>query len=233
MPEATRYHIETLLREGIQIFDNLDPVAFDSLAEAMAEQKDMATVITVAKVKETPRLVLVNGHQRLRAMLRNGRTYITAEDVKVVRLENEAEALDKAIELNTLQRHLSMEDKGRAARRLQSDYGWSQRKIAKKFGVSQPAVSQWFATIDDDGPDEITGEDGKRYPARKRRQPKVPDQPGIPDWVAVAGQLSTMIPVHWEEVPAVHRAEAREVLEDLADAVAAQLAAPVTVAPFD
>lgn len=234
MPPPTKYHIESLLREGIQFFDNLDPVAFDSLAESMAGQKDMATSVTVANIKETHRLALINGHQRLRAMRRNGKVYINAEDVKVVRVDTEAEALEKSIELNVLQRHLSKEEKAKAARRLQSVYGWSQRTIAKKFGVSQPAVAQWLATIDgDERPDEITGEDGKRYPARKRRRPKAPEAPGIPDWVARAGQLSTMIPVHWEEVPAVHRAEAREVLEELADAIAAQLAAPTSAVPFD
>jgi hypothetical protein len=37
-----------------------------------------------------------------------------------------------------------------------------------------------------------------------------------------------MLPVHWDEVPAVHHAEARNVLEDLADIVSAQLGMPPT-----
>jgi ParB-like chromosome segregation protein Spo0J len=178
--------------------------------------------------------ILLDGHQRLRAELRNGKVFISANDVRIEERATADNALEWAVKLNMVRRHYTMEDKAQAARRLQAEYGWSQRTIADFFGVSQPAVSQWFATIDDEGPDEITGADGKRYPARRRpHRPKLPAAPALPDWVAVAGQLATMLPVHWQEVPAVHHAEARYILEELSEIIAAQLEMPERPAPFN
>jgi hypothetical protein len=72
----------------------------------------------------------------------------------------------------------------------------------------------------------VVGEDGKTYPARRRRpRPRMPEKPALPEWVALACQLAQDLPVPWAEVPEVHRPEARGVLEYLADAVALQLAA--------
>lgn len=231
MPASTRpvrYKIQTLLDEGVQPFPDVDDELLNAISAGIDRKRRMTVPVVLTRDG-----ILIDGHQRLRAMLLTGMTFINANDVIFEERASAEDALEWAVRLNVQRRQLTVEDKAQAARRLQRENGWSQRKIAQAFGVSQPAVSQWFAADSEEGPDEITGEDGKRYPARKRRRPKMPEQPGLPDWVAVAGQLATMIPVHWEEVPAVHRAEAREVLEDLADAVAAQLAAPVSVAPFD
>jgi hypothetical protein len=45
--------------------------------------------------------------------------------------------------------------------------GWSQRRIAKTFGMSQPGVSQLMATYPATGDEQqviiTTGEDGKTY----------------------------------------------------------------------
>jgi Homeodomain-like domain len=223
VPTPTRYKIETLLAEGIQPFPDVD----DELLGAIASGLDRKRVMTVPVILSHDG-ILLDGHQRLRAMLRNGAVFISANDVRIDDRVTADNALEWAVKYNTQRRHLSVEEKAQTARRLQREYGWSQRQIANAFGVSQPAVSQWFAGDDDEGPEEITGVDGKRYPARKRRAPKRPEQPGLPDWVALAGQLVTMLPVHWDEVPAVHRAEARNVLEELAEIIAAQLGMPPT-----
>jgi hypothetical protein len=228
MPSPTRYKIETLLAEGVQPFDDIDAYAFDALADGMKDRKELTVPVVLSKDG-----VLLDGHQRLRALLRNGRTFINAADVKIEPSANAENALEWAVKLNMVRRHYTMEDKAQAARRLQREYGWSQRTIAAFFGVSQPAVSQWFAASPDtEAPEEITGADGKRYRTRRRQRPRPPAGPALPEWVAMAGQLVRMLPVHWGEVPEVHHTEAREVLEDLAEVVAAQLAGPGAPEPF-
>lgn len=227
MPAPLRYNIEKLLASGVQPFDDVDDDMLEAIAGGLKDRQAMTVPVILSKDG-----ILLDGHQRLRAMLRNGKTYINAKDVRIDGEVTAENALEWAVIYNARRRHISVEEKARVARRLQREHGWSQRKIAGVFGVSQPAVSQWFAADDEEGPDEITGEDGKRYPARKRRRPKMPAAPGLPDWVALAGQLVTLIPVNWEEVPAVHRAEAREILEELADAVAAQLDPADSTTPF-
>lgn len=228
MPALTRYKIETLLAEGIQPFPDVNDDLLNAIASGLADKRQMTVPVVLSHDG-----ILLDGHQRLRAMLRNGLTFISAKDVRVADHVTADNALEWAVRYNTQRRHLSVDEKGQAARRLQKLYGWSQRKIAEAFGVSQPAVAQWFAADDEEGPDEVTGIDGKTYPSRRRRQPKAPEIPGLPDWIALAGQLVTMLPVHWQEVPTVHRAEAMNVLQDLAVAVAAQIAAPEAPVPFD
>lgn len=230
MAAPTRYKIETLLAHGVQPFEDLDPDAFDALTSGLKDRKAMTVPVVLSKDG-----ILLDGHQRLRAELRNGRVFINASDVRIEERATAENALEWAVRLNMVRRHYTMEDKAQAARRLQSEYGWSQRTIAQFFGVSQPAVSQWFATIDDQGPEAITGADGKRYPARRALRPRMPAKPALPDWVAMAGQLRDMLPVHWRDVPEDYRAEAREVLEDLAELIGAQLAsdAGTDAEPFD
>lgn len=232
MPAASRYNIEKLLAEGVQPFDDIDDVMLKAIADGLAGAAKRRQLLTTPVILSRD-LLVIDGHQRLRAMRLNGAVYIKAEDIRIDMGVTAENALEAAVGYNVKRRHISVEEKARAARRFQRENGWSQRKIADVFGVSQPAVSQWFAADDEEGPDEITGEDGKRYPARRRRRPQVPEAPGIPDWLALAGQLVTMLPVHWEEVPTVHRAEARSVLEDLALAITAQIAAPEAPVPFD
>lgn len=219
MPAPTRYKIETLLANGVQPFPDLDRDTFDALAAGLKDRKDMAVPVVI-----TVDGITIDGHQRLRAELRNGKTFISAQDVRIERRANAENALEWAVRLNMVRRHVTVEQKAEVARRLQAEYGWSQRTIASFFGVSQPAVSQWFSTIaEGERSDEVTGADGKRYPGRRRPRPKVPTAPALPDWVALTGQLVMMLPVHWGDVPAIHHREAREALEDLADAIAVQL----------
>lgn len=227
MPAPARYKIETLLAEGIQPFPDVNDDLLNAIASGLADKRQMTVPVVLSHDG-----ILLDGHQRLRAMLRNGLTFISAKDVRIADHVTAENALEWAVRYNTQRRHLSVDEKAQAARRLQKQYGWSQRKIAEAFGVSQPAVAQWFASDDDEGPEEVTGMDGKTYPARRRRSAKAPAEPGLPDWVAQAGQLTEMLPVHWEEVPATHRTEAREVLGDLASRIAVQLEMPDRPAPF-
>jgi predicted transcriptional regulator len=69
------------------------------------------------------------------------------------------------VQLNVARRHLSVEQKAELARKLQRERPWSQAKIAKFFGVSRPAVSQWLAKHPDpeadDKPVVVVGLDRK------------------------------------------------------------------------
>jgi ParB-like chromosome segregation protein Spo0J len=229
MPRPTRYKIETLLANGVQPFEDVDDEMLSAIASGLEDKKVMTVPVILSADN-----ILLDGHQRLRAMLRNGKVFINANDVRIDRQVTADNALEWAVIYNARRRQISVKEKAKVARRLQSDYGWSQRQIARAFGVSQPAVSQWFADDGEEGPEDVVGLDGKTYPARRRpRRPKLPAAPALPDWVAVAGQLATMLPVHWQEVPAVHHAEARYVLEELSEIIAAQLEMPERPTPFE
>ena len=175
--EPGRYAIKTLLAAGEQPFADLDDEELDSLGKAIGR----GPLDDPVSVSEDG--ILLDGHQRLKAMLRANRTYIDASDVRIITGATRENALEKAVELNVRRRHLSVEQKADLARRLQRERRWSQGKIAKLFGVSRPAVSQWLAKtsddVDDGGPRLIQGGDGKFYDreAVSNRQPTRPPRP--------------------------------------------------------
>jgi len=175
--EPGRYAIKTLLAAGEQPFADLDDEELDSLGKAIGK----GPLDDPVSVSEDG--ILLDGHQRLKAMLRANRTYIDASDVRVITGVTRENALEKAVELNVRRRHLSVEQKADLARRLQRERRWSQGKIAKLFGVSRPAVSQWLAKTsddaDDNGPRLIQGGDGKFYDreAVSNRRPTKPQRP--------------------------------------------------------
>lgn len=171
--EPGRYAIKALLAAGEQPFADLDDDELDSLGKAIGK----GPLDDPVSVSEDG--ILLDGHQRLKAMLRSGRTWIQPSDVRVIEGVTRENALEKAVELNVKRRHLTVEQKADLARRLQRERRWSQGKIAKLFGVSRPAVSQWLAkTADENAPSDaephlIQGDDGKFYgrEAVTNRQP--------------------------------------------------------------
>jgi ParB-like chromosome segregation protein Spo0J len=149
MPHRT-YLIDDLLATGVQPFDDLDAEMIDNMANSLGKTNPVLVPVVI-----TTEGVLVDGHQRLTAMRRAGRTTIDAADVRVV----EGNPLEWAVRLNVQRRHLTVEEKAATARRLKAEHGWTQTKIARLFGVSQPAVSQWL-------------NEGKAAPAPKPRKPR-------------------------------------------------------------
>jgi hypothetical protein len=176
-----RYDIEALLNKGVQPLDDLEPDALKALGKGIG-RGPLAVPVSV-----TSDGILIDGHQRLKAMLGNGRKFIDANDVRVIPAATEANALEWAVRLNVQRRQLTVEQKADLARRLQATRGWSQGRIAKAFGVSRPAVSQWLSktapiAIDEDDDDDyrpayVEGVDGKSYPvepASPAREPRAP-----------------------------------------------------------
>lgn len=243
MPHPANFMIDKLLANGMQPWDDLDDETFETLIEGIKTTKVLSTAaprllaqtVTVALVKELPGYVLVDGHQRLRALRRLGKHKINLEDVTIVPVDTMEEADRKACELNNIKRTVTPEMKAARAREYQRKYGWSQSVLAQAFGVGQPTISKWLAMVDDGrSSGYVTGADGKTYPARLRRpKPRMPAVPSLPEWIALADTLRAQLPINWHEVPEVWRPEARHVLTELAEAVDVQLqATDESPAPF-
>ena len=168
-----RYQIDRLLNTGVQPFEDLDEETLRSLGTRIGRG---ALAVPVAVSEDG---ILLDGHQRLKAMRAKGRKWIDAADVTVVKGATAENALEWAVELNVKRRHLTVEQKGEVARRLQQERRWSQQKIADLFGVSRPAVSQWLAKTDPDGEDTpyfVEGADGvfQDVSTKKRKAMVVP-----------------------------------------------------------
>jgi hypothetical protein len=183
-PGQTRYNIDKLLASGIQYFDDLDEDQFAALKSSMGRRGPLLDPVTVTRDG-----ILLDGHQRLKSMKAAGRDYVEATDIRLVDVPRD-DALEVSIQLNLNRRHMTLEQKAELARRLQRELSWSQGKIAEKFGVSRPAVSQWLAKTEppDEGPDDgplgqpepvpangrVRGADGKEYPATIRQPGRTP-----------------------------------------------------------
>ena len=174
-----RYSIDKLLANGIQMFEDLGPDELAALGAAIGRRGALIDPVTITRDE-----ILVDGHQRLRAMLAQGRLFIPASDVRVIDA-TAATALEVSIQLNVTRRHLTTEQKAALAQRLQHERGWTQGKIADLFGVSRPAVNQWLRKADEaddipgllprkiDEPASVMRADGREYPAKlgPRTQP--------------------------------------------------------------
>jgi hypothetical protein len=169
-PTQTFYSIEKLLSQTVQPFADLAPEDFEVLKQSI---KDRGLINPVLLTEDG---YLFDGHQRLKALLALGRKRISAEHVKVMPNVTRDNMLGHAYASNMVRRMLTTPDK--AARMHQcAAMGWSQRRIAKEFAMSQPGVSQLMATYPPEGdvPEVIVtqGDDGKTYTRTPRgAQPK-------------------------------------------------------------
>ena len=179
MTSPKTYRIEELLDAGIQPLPDLPEEEITALGRRIG-RGPLDDPITLSSDG-----ILLDGHQRLKAMLSQGRKVLDATDVRILADVTRANALDKVIELNVARRHLSTADKAELARKLQRDRRWSQARIARIFHVSRPAVSQWLAAhepnaIDIEPPPYVEGLDGKAYSSRDREETKAPTNPWSP-----------------------------------------------------
>lgn len=164
--QPQRYLIRGLLNSGVQPLPDMNDEELEALGKNIKRSGPTYNIILSSDG------LLVDGHQRLRALLLQGKTYIDSKHVTVRPEINASNALEKAVELNFLRRPQPVEMKAAAARKLQKDYRWSQVKIAKHMGVSQPAVSQWLKN-DTDKPESVVGTDGiKRADPSRNRPPR-------------------------------------------------------------
>jgi hypothetical protein len=135
------YDIQDLLDNGVQPFKNLDDVMLKSIAENM----DVSTELTVPVIL-TSDGILIDGHQRLRLMLKLGYSAISGHDVRIEQRADEDTAFRWAVEYNAKRRHVSLEDKAAVAEQMRLEEGMSNADIARRFGVSRAAVTQWCHT---------------------------------------------------------------------------------------
>ena len=170
----TRYEIQRLLDSAIQPFDPATQEELDAIASGIGRGRHASDPLAVPVIMNRDG-VIIDGSQRLRALLQLGRKYILASDVRILHHVSREDSLEWCVRLQANRRHWDMEQKARAARALQAKNGWSQRRLAKVFGVSQPAISQWLRLPADATSPELTdyveGEDGVvQDVSTKRRQ---------------------------------------------------------------
>lgn len=154
------YSIEKLLSQTVQPFPDLPPEEAEVLRESIRVRGLLNPVLLTADG------YLFDGHQRLKALLALGRQRISADHVKVMPNVTRDNMLGNAYASNMVRRMLTTADK--AARMHQcAAMGWSQKRIAKEFSMSQPGVSQLMAAYPagGDAPEVLItqGEDGKTY----------------------------------------------------------------------
>jgi transcriptional regulator with XRE-family HTH domain len=184
--QPANYSIEGLLSSGVQPFPDLPDEDLRELGKGIGRGQ-LAIPVSV-----TADGLLVDGHQRLKAMLAQGRKTIPAGDVRVIQGATSENALDWSIRLNAARRHLTGQQKADLARRLQRERRWSQGRIAKAFGVARPAVSQWLANYpapDGEQPTFVVGLDDKVYDVPERsdtaKAPRHPWDPAGPAFKAL------------------------------------------------
>lgn len=209
-----RYRIEALLNSGVQPFRDLDDETLDALGRGIG-RKALAVPVVI-----TSDGILIDGHQRLKAMRARGRTYIDASDVRVAEEADASNALEHAVRLNVQRRHLTTDEKADVARRLQRERKWSQRKIADLFGVTQPAVSQWLRD-DSDRPDNVVGVDGVTQPVAPKRaaRPKLVPHP----WDLHRGEAFAMVEKLISRLRGEWRPDRRSLTDDEWDAARTRL----------
>lgn len=159
----TRYEIQRLLDSAIQPFDPATQEELDAIASGIGRGRHSSDPLAVPVIMNRDG-VIIDGSQRLRALQQLGRKYIAASDVRILPQVSREDSLEWSVRLQANRRHWDMEQKARAACVLQAKNGWSQRRLAKVFGVSQPAISQWLRLPADGDSPELTeyveGEDG-------------------------------------------------------------------------
>lgn len=169
--------------------EGIRPPGLESDAELVATiatdidrvRKADADSALLVKLVFSTRGRLIDGHQRRDSMLQLDPDAVVGPDDFVIdplAIDDDTELM-RAIHYQINRRNLSEAKRQRAAwaAMLRDERGLGQRRIAKLMGVSQAAVSQWFAEFPEYARSEATtivGPDGKTYvsPATKVRGAK-------------------------------------------------------------
>jgi transposase-like protein len=163
---------------------NLLPALDASTAVALRDSIEMHGVVVPVVVDQHGRII--DGHHRSRIADDLGISYIK----RSIEVADEDEFRKLSVELNTIRRHMPIEERQRIVAELRA-LGHSVRAIAGTVGAPKSTVADDLK-VSGSGhvPAEVVGTDGKRYPAtRPALVPDVPEQsPG-----------QTAIPVDDEE----------------------------------
>lgn len=161
-----QYRIDELLEHRVQPFDDFTPEQLAAFGASFGEDLASSPIV----VADTKPPILIEGSQRCRLYAERGRKVLEGHEVVVAsHVTTRDQAYEEAVVRNVNRRPFTVEQKAALARELQTGKGWSQGKVAKLFGVSQPAVSQWLAKVPGEtAPAEVVGADGKTYPTPAR-----------------------------------------------------------------
>jgi ParB-like nuclease domain len=212
------YQIEKLLSQSVQPFDDLTPDEFEVMRESIRDRGLLNPILLTSDG------YLFDGHQRCKALLSLGRKRMAAKDVRIQSNVTRDNMLGFAYATNLVRRMLTTEQK---VERMHAcvKLGWSQRRIAKEFHVTQPAVSQLMAAypLEDGAPEVLVthGEDGKTY-TRMPRPPRLKAKPW--QYYGIASkQVRTVHKLIATELPTglteSEKAEVAEQLEALGEAI--------------
>lgn len=184
-----RYSLEHLLSRTVQPFPDLPPDEFEALKESIRVKG------LLNKIQLTADGYLWDGHQRCKAMVALGRKRISAKYVEVNPNITRDNMLEAAVTSNTVRRMQTTADKADRMHKLAA-MGWSQRKIAREFGMSQPGVSQLMEKYPPvGGTPEVTiteGDDGKTY-TRAKRESKPSVRYAAWEYKGAAGKMLTKV----------------------------------------
>jgi Homeodomain-like domain len=170
--EAEQFVIADLLANAIEPWDALTARELEALGARTDPDSPLAVPIIIAAYRNELGPVLIDGIQRLQwlASPPRSRTTISADEVIVdASAIDEASAHLAAVKLHVNRRPVSARVKAELAVRLQTRFGWSQATIAEALKVSRPAVSNWIRQMGGSDVPEVTGADGKIYPARGKQ----------------------------------------------------------------
>ncbi len=170
--EPEQYVIADLLANAVEPWDNLTDSELETLGARMDPDSPLSAPVVIAAYRNEGGPVLIDGSQRLQWLAsppRNQKT-ISAAEVKVDQdAVDEESAHRAAVALMVTRPQASSRVKAVLASRLQAQFGWSQATIAEVFKVSRPAVAGWLRQLSGSDVPEVTGGDGKVYPARGKQ----------------------------------------------------------------
>lgn len=161
--QPKQYRLDDLLSNSVQPFANLDEETLAAMGQSMGGAGELLVPIVM-----TADGVLVDGHQRIKAMLDQGRTMINANDVRVIPNTTKDDALEWAVKLNVQRRHLSVQERAALATDLRHKRGWSDGKIAEAFGVSSMTIGRWLKY--EPKLDQVVSKDGSIQPTTNKPQ---------------------------------------------------------------
>lgn len=140
---------------------NLMPVLDPATAAALRDSIEKHGVVVPVVVDQDGRII--DGHHRSRIADDLGIPYMK----RTQQVADEDEFRHLSVELNTIRRHMPIEERQRIVAELRAA-GHSERAIANTVGVSKTQVRNDLQVVTGDHlPAEVTGQDGKRYPATK------------------------------------------------------------------
>jgi len=170
--EPKQYVIADLLANAIEPWDSLTARELEALGARLDPDSPLTAPVVIAAYSNERGPVLIDGGERLQWLAsppRNHR-FVSADEVRI-----DPDAVDErsahlaAVALRVNRRQASPRVKAGVARKLQAQFGWSQATIAEVFKVSRPAVSRWLAQMGGADVPEVTGADGRIYPARGKQ----------------------------------------------------------------